>query len=79
MSEIALEFLTDVPSSVSLASDYWARDEECAFIKRVSDLADEHGIRTSDVARTVTRLAVARSTEAVCSRCGAGEVFAFVL
>jgi hypothetical protein len=76
MSEIALEFLTEEPSSVSLARAYWARDEEGTFIKRLSDLADEHGMRTSDVAKTVTTLAIARSTEAVCSRCGAGEVFA---
>src|SRR5690348_14801947 len=75
MDAFELELLTDDPALVALARQYWAYDEEGRFPAKVADLAAEYSLRSSDVARTVSSIAVARSTITRCVACGAGRPF----
>jgi hypothetical protein len=75
MDAFDLELLTDDPTLLALARQYWAYDEEGKFPAKVADLATEYSLRSSDVAKTVSSIAVARSSTTRCVACGVGRPF----
>lgn len=75
MDEFELEVLTDDPALIALARQYWDCNNEGKFPAKVADLATEYSLRSSEVTRIVSSIAVVRSTIARCVVCNVGRPF----
>jgi len=55
----------------SLCLKYWELDGEGAFTFRITDLAAEFGVRSSDISKVVKKYAAVAVPNTACNRCGA--------
>jgi len=67
---VKLEFLTQDPEEIELATRYWAMDEESAYLERVADLVPFRDITQSGlIAKYVRQYSLAYDENQICCRC----------
>ncbi|MCY1396614.1 hypothetical protein D9M71_115930 [compost metagenome] len=68
---VTLEFLTQDPEEIELATRYWAMDEDGAYLERVADLVPFRDIiQPGLIAKQVRQYCLAYDQNQVCCRCG---------
>jgi hypothetical protein len=67
---VRLQFLTQDPDEIALATRYWAMDEECAFLERVADLVPFRDVvQSGQIARQVREYCLAFDENQYCHMC----------